>query len=58
MFSYLKTMTKHSKDVIEKISVKKGIFTFLCTKIWAPIPVSRYENPSGYVIADMCSKIS
>ena len=30
-------------------SVNEGIFRFLGARIWTPMPVYRYENPSGYV---------
>ena len=30
-------------------SVNKGTFHFLGTRIWAPMPVYRYKNPSGYI---------
>ena len=30
-------------------SVNKCIFHFLGARIWAPMPVYWYENPSGYV---------
>ena len=48
MFPYLKiNFTQISKEetepVVERISVKKGIFPFLVAKIWAPILVYRYE---------------
>ena len=55
MFSYLKTMKKRAMG---KISVKKGIFTFLSAKIWAPIPVYQYNNPSGYVIGWLPTEIT
>ena len=30
-------------------SVNECIFHFLGARIWAPIPVYRYENPSRYI---------
>ena len=45
------TLKQRRKPIIENISVKKRMFTFLGAKIWAPIPVYRYEKPSGYAIA-------
>ena len=30
-------------------SVSKSIFHFLGARIWTPMPVYCYENPSGYV---------
>ena len=50
-------MKKYSKDLVKNISVKKGVFTFLGAKIWAPFLVHWYENPSGCVIANMYSMI-
>ena len=34
---------------MQKNSVNEGIFRFLGARIWTPMPVYRYENPSGYV---------
>ena len=31
-------------------SVNKGIFYFLGGKIWVPMLVYQYENPSGFVM--------
>ena len=39
-------MKKH-KPVIEKINVKEG--KFLGTRIWSPVLIYSYENPSGYI---------
>ena len=30
-------------------SINKSIFHFLGARIWAPMLVYRYENPSGYI---------
>ena len=37
-------------------SVNEGIFRFLGARIWTPMPVYRYENPSGYVTDILVSK--
>ena len=55
MFSYLKKILlrfkRKQQPAIQNQVVNKGIFHFLGTRIWAPMPVYRYENPSRYVTA-------
>ena len=40
---------KYLTSLMESNSVNKGIFHFLGARIWVPMPVYWYENPSGYV---------
>ena len=46
---YLGLKEKYLTSSIQNNSVNKGIFHFLEARIWVPMPVYRYENPSGYV---------
>ena len=54
MFSYLKInlfrFKRKKQPAMQKKCVNNGIFNFFGTRIWAPMLVYRYENPSGYVI--------
>ena len=40
---------KKKQRAIENITVSQDIFPLLGARIWVPILVYRYENPSGYV---------